>query len=88
MAIKTVTISGYQLYSEFDRDKTVHAYTRYKDIALQWEKSSPYRSYSEFEIAYDFIENLEEFDEIAKSKARRAALAKLTKEERELLGLE
>lgn len=83
-----VTVAGYKLYTCFDRDETIVAYTTSETTAIQWEKRSNYNGYCKVNVNYQFIDNLEELVLVDTANKRRAALAKLTDAERQLLGLE
>ncbi len=57
-----------------------------EDIAIAWTKDNPNDYFTKKQFI--FYETLEEFSEEHKKKVREAALAKLSPEEKAILGLE
>lgn len=87
MAIKTVTISGFELHTSFDRDRTVHAHTEDKKVADAWREHSAFNGYRVVNKTFFFIESMDDLKELERQRKIQAALDKLTSEEQHLLGL-
>jgi hypothetical protein len=88
--MQVVTVSGYELL-EAD-GAGVHenrvAIMLYESDAKLWaSQSNGWRSYKPFHAEIKVFESLDELHEGQLAKVREKALAKLTKEEREALGL-
>lgn len=88
--MQTFTISGFELL-EAD-GAGVHenrvAIMKYETDAKIWAtESKGWRSYKPFHAEIKVFESLDELHESQLAKVREKALAKLTKEEREALGL-
>lgn len=84
-----ITFSYYEVHESYDRDSHVVARFINKSDAEQFRaesKNSVYMSVSS-ERSMTVLDSVAEYAELKKANLRSSALSKLTKEEREVLGL-
>ena len=91
MIVEKVQFIAYALITtNVDGTKeTIEAYTEKEDVAEKFKLRSGWNNYRKVEVnqVYYIIESLEELDFKKQCDKRDAALAKLTEEEKHLLGL-
>lgn len=93
MIKKQIDIDCWEVYESYDRDTTHIAYFVNEMLAYDFIQSKGINKnyYSKCHVkkshVYNICESLDEFDQLSVLTKVNAALAKLTKEEKELLGL-
>lgn len=85
--MKVIEIDCWEVTESYDRDTHV-AFFSEENVAKEFSEKSPYRSARQYKKTFIICESLEDKANADKETMRQNALAKLTKQERELLGLE
>ena len=85
--MKIIEINCFEVYSSYDRDFTHVGYFATKELADEFNKGKHYNSVQSCKKTYIICESLDEQADMVLEQRKQAALAKLSKEERELLGL-
>lgn len=83
-------IDCYLVYESYDRDVTHVAYFTTEFMAKEYISKHANKNYlgcKSFKRSYRICESIEEYQQLASKTKRAAALAKLTDEEKKLLGL-
>ncbi|HET8685678.1 MAG TPA: hypothetical protein VFM18_03315 [Methanosarcina sp.] len=86
--MKVIEIDCWEVTESYDRDYNHVAFFLHEQDAKEFAKQSCYRSATHFKKTFVICESIADKANADQESMRQAALAKLTKKERELLGLE
>ena len=86
-----VNIDAYELYTNNidGTSSTVIAYTEDKNVAVMFKEKSGWNEFRKVQLneVYHVIDRIDDIEELICLKKREAALAKLTVEDKKVLGL-
>ncbi len=85
--MKYIEIDAFEVYSSYDRDVRHIAYFSDEKMAKEYMGDDPYKSVQKVRKTYTIFESIKEAEVYSKEEIRKKALAKLTAQEREVLGL-
>lgn len=88
--MKYIEIECYEVYESYDRDIKKIANFSTEELAKKFRETHPNKNYmghNKVKATYTIFESLEEAKEYSKEEIRKKALAKLSPQEREALGV-
>lgn len=85
--MRIIEFDCWEVIESYDQDNRHIAYFLYKIDADEFAKKNPYRSVYQYKKTYTICTSIEEYEDLVKENKKSAALAKLTLEEKQLLGL-
>ena len=86
--MKTFEMNCYEVIESYDRDSSHIAFVSCEYLAAELvAKQKGYRSYAPYKKTITVFDTMEEIEENSVRNIRKAALAKLTPKEIEILGL-
>ncbi len=84
--MKYIEVEAFEVYSSYDRNVRHIAYFSEEKLAKKYAGSDPYKSVQKVRKTYTIFDSIEEAETYSKEEIRKKALAKLTAQEREVLG--